>query len=262
MEKKEILDQLNGINGQTLIVNLPDGKSWVEIREQNGADDDLLSNRKRAENLMNFCDFISSITLRTNYTENGRLTPEDVASMPALMKYVILVKSRIHSLGKVIGFTYRWPEGYEENYEEDLEQLVFSDYHNVPEDELIEKPLAIPFYDKLPMDGYFYLTTSKGKELRYIPLNTNGEKYLIDNMLEGKKNDSILARNLEFKDKNTWHKVTSFVTFSTKEMAEIRKDIQINDPEFTGNILIESSKGHKTYYNVMGSPSFFYPGEI
>ena len=42
MEKKEILEQFKAINGETLLVNLPDGKSWVEIREQNGADDDML----------------------------------------------------------------------------------------------------------------------------------------------------------------------------------------------------------------------------
>lgn len=265
MEKKEILEQFKAINGETLLINLPDGKSWVEIREQNGADDDLLSNRRRADSLMNFCDFISSITLRTNYTENGKLTPEDVASMPALMKYVILVNSRMHSLGKTIGFQYKWPEevgGYIENYEEDLSQLVFNDYHNITDEEIIEKPLAIPFYDNLPTDGYYYITTSKGKELRYRPMDTKGEKYLIDNMVEGKKNDAIIARGLEFQDKGQWHKVATFASFSPKEMNEIRKDIQINDPEFTGNILIESSKGHQTYYNVMGSPSFFYPGEI
>lgn len=262
MNNEEIREAVKAINGETLIVNLPDGKSWVEIREQNGADDDLLSNRIRAEKLMNFCDFISSIVIKTNYTDNGKLTPEDVAKMPVLMKYVILVKSRIHSLGQTIGFRYRWPDGFEENYEEDLGQLVFGDYHNVPEEEFLSKELAIPFYDDLPEDGYHYLTTQRGTELRWRNLDTDGELHLISTMEEGKKNDSIKARKLEFKSQGAWHKVYNFSTFTPKEMVEIRKDISLKDPEFTGNIVIESSKGHKSYYNVMGATSFFYPGEI
>ena len=71
----------------------------VTIREQNGADDDILSNPADAATLMNLSKFVASIVVKSDYTQSGRLTVDQVQNMPTLDRYCILINSRIFSLG-------------------------------------------------------------------------------------------------------------------------------------------------------------------
>ena len=93
----------------------------VSIREQNGADDDILSNPVEASNLMNLSRFISAIVVEADYYENGKLTVEQAHNLPVLDRYAILFNSRIFSLGEILDFDYDWKEnGGKASYEQDL----------------------------------------------------------------------------------------------------------------------------------------------
>ena len=54
------------VNSNAMKVNLPDMNAYVYIREQNGEDDDILSNPIKSETLSNFSEFISRIVVDTN----------------------------------------------------------------------------------------------------------------------------------------------------------------------------------------------------
>ena len=51
----------------------PSGK-YCTIREQNGEDEEILSNEADAKNLMNITKFIAGIVTETDFTESGKLT--------------------------------------------------------------------------------------------------------------------------------------------------------------------------------------------
>ena len=55
----------------------PSGFSYT-IREQNGEDEEILSNRADARNLMNITKFIASIVVSTDFTTSGHLLVKDV----------------------------------------------------------------------------------------------------------------------------------------------------------------------------------------
>lgn len=78
------------------------------IREQNGADEDILSNPMDSKNLMNLTKFIQAIVVDTDFTPNRRLTVEDADRIPLNDRYHIIFMSRIFSLGEEVEFEYNW----------------------------------------------------------------------------------------------------------------------------------------------------------
>ena len=133
--------------GQKLTFVAPSGTTFT-IREQNGADDDVLSNARTAKNLMNLSYFIAGIVTETDATPSRKLTAQDALKLPVLDRYCILLNSRIFSLGQTLDFVHDWGKenGGEVNYEQDLEEFLF-DYAEIPSAEVLaSKPDAIPFY--------------------------------------------------------------------------------------------------------------------
>ena len=136
--------------GKKLTFKLPSGYE-VTIREQNGEDDDILSNPVDAKTFMNISKFIAGIVTDTDITATRLLTADDVQKMPSLDRYTIMINSRIFSLGKTLEFRYDW-EGPAEgqvrtiDYEVDLEEEFLFDYGTIPTmQEMEAKPNAIPF---------------------------------------------------------------------------------------------------------------------
>lgn len=238
----------------------PSGYSY-DIREQNGQDEEILSNQFDAKNLMNLTKFIAGIVVHTDFTESGKLLVNDVLKLPLLDRYCILINSRIFSLGPELTFSYQWSKDDVVTYEQDLNEFVF-DYSEIPsEEELKAKPDAIPFYPcgKSVKEPHEFSTTS-GKLIRWQHINGEGEIFLL-NLPETQRtrNSELLARKLEFFVEGNWEKVTNFSLFSMKDMAEIRKEILSNDPIFAGLTPIENPITREvTKYPIMAAPSFFY----
>lgn len=135
---------------RTLVFTAPSGRLF-EIREQNGEDEEIITNPVDSKNLMNLTKYISAIVVKTNATKSGRLTIEDALKLPLLDRYCILFNSRIFSLGEEVEFTYKWDNKDSVTYSQDLREFLF-DYAVLPtEQEMEENPMP-------------FLTTREEKE--------------------------------------------------------------------------------------------------
>lgn len=239
----------------------PSGASYT-IREQNGEDDDILSNPSTAQNLMNLSHFMSAIILdQTFYPNKKTLSAEEVLNLPCNDRYAILINSRIHSIGNILEFTYDWGNNLgKQLYEVDLNDFVFNKpISEITNEDLENKPEAIPLY----LEGSLKdIPINLGdKELLFDVMTGVGEQYQLELPLEKRTaNQKIIARNLRLKVNNQYEKVTNFKMFSVKDMMEIRKAIAESDPLFTGNtkVVHPSNPDLVSYVNILGLPGFFW----
>lgn len=254
---------------QTLLNHLftfvaPSGSSYT-IREQNGEDDDILSNPTTGKNLLNLSYFIASIVVDQNfYPKKGKLSVEDALKLPSNDRYAILLNSRIHSIGNILEFNHDWEDkGGIIGYELDLEEFVFNkSIEDISEEELKLKPEAIPLYpNKEFRDIPFNVGT---KELLFDVLTGESEQYMIELPLDKRtKNQELIARNLRLEINGKYERVTNFRSFSVKEMNAIRKHIMSLDPIFSGNTKINNpNTNESTYVNILSLPDFFWPEGI
>lgn len=238
------------------------------IREQNGADDDVLSNPSEARSLKNLARFISGIVVSTDFTSNGKLTMDDVyTKMPLLDVYTILLRSRIHSLGNEIEFDYDWGKehGGKVGYTQDINEFLH-DYSEVPEEEvLLSKPDAIPFYPSCKDSKDLKIVTPSGKEVYFDLATLKAEAYRINLPLEKQTmNQELISRNLRVMVNDTKQVVRDFRMFSVADMKYIRNQVSLLDPVFKGDILIQnpSDPTMEVEVNIMGLRDFFYQGGI
>lgn len=154
---------------------------FYEIREQNGADEDILSNPVDARTLMNLTKFISAIVVKTDFTAKGKLSVEDALALPVNDRYAIIIQSRIFSLGEEVSFEFDWGKefGGKVMYGQDLHELLFDDYSVSPSEEEVEKkPEAIPYYPMGKKLRDHQIFTSSGKELLFDCMTGESEKNL------------------------------------------------------------------------------------
>lgn len=253
------------LEGQYKTFIAPSGNSYT-IREQNGADDDVLSNPSEAKSLINISRFISRIVVDSTM---GKLTLEKAHNLPSLDRYAILINSRIHSIGSSLEFEYDWGEdGGKQLYEQSLDEylLDYSNQENIQE-EFEQKPNAVPIY---PFRGTFKdleIETKSGKKLKFDILTGAGESAYITLPTEKRtKNAELLVRNLRYQipDTGQWEVVKNFELFSIRDMTDIRKAVAEIDPPFTGKVEIPNPEnpGQIEVLNIVGIPSFFFPEEI
>lgn len=241
---------------------VPSGKYYA-IRQQNGADDDILSNQVEALNLRNLSNFISAIVLETDATTSGRLSPNEAHLIPSLDRYCILFHSRIFSLGETIEFSYDWGNNIKRDYEQDLNEFLLDYSKPFSEEALKEKPNAIPYYPEREKVTDIEIKTSSGKELLFDLLNASGEAYFLNLPREKQtRNAGLRARNLRLLVEGKYDKVTNFSLFSVQDMKEIRKLVFAYDPLFQGITDIENPiNGQIEKVAIMGLDNFFYLGE-
>jgi len=253
---------------------LPSGYS-CEIREQNGEDEEILSNPASIKNFMNINEFIAEIVTHTDFTASGKLLVQEVMKLPLLDRAVILINSRIFSLGEELEFNYKWPrpenskDQAEFTYTQNLKDYIFDDYGVKPdEEELKAKPDAVPYYlldedtnnpGKVKLTDHKF-TLSSGKEIMWDVATVESEQYLMKLGLDNiSRNKDLIARNLRLNVEGNWEKVQNFKLFSVRDMAEMRKEILASDPSFIGTTDIEDPITHnKTQVSILTVPTFFY----
>lgn len=108
---------------RTLDLVAPSGYKYT-IREQNGADEDILSNPVDSKDLTNLAKFIAAIVVSTDFTKSGKLTVEQSRAIPALDRNYILIKNRMFSMGDTVEFDYTFNDGTSYGFEQDLNELV------------------------------------------------------------------------------------------------------------------------------------------
>lgn len=233
----------------------------VAIREQTGNDDGILSNVALNKDAASVNAFIQNIIVGLSHIE-GLPTTEDILDMRLGDKYCILIQSRIFSLGNILKFTYEWVPGATPTaYEEDLNFFVWDYRMPLPKpgdpdyfsDRIKNYPVSV---DQV----YLYLTTSKGKKLRYKYLDGTGEQYLLKLPDSHTNiNSKLIARGLEYQMDTTWITVSDFKLFSSREMGEIRDHLDSNDPQFDGTIVITDPQTNRTQYvSLIGLHDFFF----
>lgn len=242
----------------------PSGSSYT-IREQNGEDDDILSNPSTSRNLLNLSHFISAIVVdQTFYPNGGRISVEEALKLPSNDRYAILLNSRIHSIGSDLEFVHNWGDnGGEVNYELDLNEFVFNKpAEEITEEELASKPEAIPLY---PEHKFVDIEFNVGdKEFKFDLLTGEGEQYMIELPIDKRtKNQELISRNLMLKVNGKYEKITNFRMFSVREMNAIRREVLSRDPLFSGNTkIVNPTTNEYTYINVLSLPDFFWPEGI
>ena len=245
MEKEEL-------TGYNVTFTAPSGYEYT-IREQNGADDDILSNPSEASTLINISRFIAGIV-------------EQAHMMPSLDRYAILIKSRILSNGEDLEFEYDWgPDGGgKSTYCQPLDEYLFDYSKEIDDDTLASKPNAIKPYPLKDKTKDIAFSLSSGKEVKFDLLTGASESYLVNLPLEQRtQNKALVARNLCLLVDGKWEKVSSFHLFSMKDMREIRTNVKAIDPEFSGICtLMNPHNGMSADINIMAIKDFFYPGEI
>lgn len=241
---------------------VPSGYRY-EIREQNGEDEEILSNPMDLKDLMNFTKFIQTIVVHTDFTPSGRLTIQDALRIPVNDRYCILFQSRIFSLGETVEFAYKWDTGTVE-YEQDIRELLYDDYSEegrskLTEPYLNEKPDAIPYYPEGKTFA-FNFKLSTGKEIKFNILDGEGERRLITLPKEKQtRNSPLICRNLQLMVEGKWEKVQNFSGFTVKETHEIRKFVMSVDPTFEGAVDIENPTTKEVLrYPIITAPGFFF----
>lgn len=258
---------------QTHTFVAPSGRTYT-IREQNGQDEEVLTNIGEIKKFMNLNNFLQGIIMSTS-EKQGKLTLQEVMDLPILDRNCIFLQSRIFSIGEEVEFSYRWPdlqepengEKYREiEYIQDLNEYLFDDYSardTITEEELLAKPKAIPFYPDYKQ-GFLVFDLKSGKKIRFKLADGNSELFLMkvpDN--EKTRNTDLFMRNLELNVEGKWERVGNFSLFSTKDMREIRKYVRDYDPtcDLTSYIEDPGRPGESTEIPIMSVASFFFPEE-
>lgn len=253
--------------GKLLTFRLPSGYD-VTIREQNGNDDDILSNNITSKDMSNFNIFIASLVVETNlpFATGGKLTSDSARKLLLRDKYYILIRSRIHSIGNELRIAYDWgKDGGEVEYTEDLNRYIW-EYEKpfpVKGEEGYDKERIEPYIIPNPYDVQEIILES-GRTLRFNLFNGESELIMLKMPIEQITNNSeIKARNLQQLMEGDWVKVESFISFRPKEMSQMKKLIRIADPSFRAMTDIENpTNGQVQVFPILSSVDFFYPEEI
>jgi len=238
-----------------LEVNDPSGAKYI-IREQNGRDEDNLS-RIDSDEATTINRHLATII--ESGPSGRRMTLEDVEKLPLRHKYALLIKSRIFSLGSDLIFDYVWEDDDEPiEYSVDLSEYVM-DYSTIPTEEV--SPLTIlPYSVTSPIT----LTLLSGAQVQFELLDGVGEKMLLGlKPNERTINKNLTARFLKIYDGSKWVLVKNFMSFSAKDMVEIRRAVEEVDPPVTGNTtLVNPRTGESRVIPILGIRDFFYPVKI
>jgi hypothetical protein len=258
--------KLHELYGETVELITPSGFK-VTLRQQNGDDDDVISNAVGSEDGTSINRFVSGIVIDTDLTVTGKLSLEDILRLKLCDKYFIIIASRIFSLGQIMKFSFQWKDIVEPvEYEEDLAKYIWDyskpDFPSEKKDpRYFENRIKPHTYGK-DFSREFIIAT--GKKLMYDYMNGNGEKYLLtlDPLLQS-KNQELLARNIQLWLDNKWIKVENFKNFNPLEMVEIRKEVLENDATTELTTELENPITHnKIPFLIVGTPDFFFPREI
>jgi hypothetical protein len=254
--------------GKVIEFILPSGYK-VRIREQNGADDDIISNPITSQDLSNFRILISSLVLWTDlpFAVNNKISQESVKKMLSRDKWFIVFMSRINSMGSTVKFQYDWNQDGKEvfDFEDDLYDYVWDYSKPMPQEGDPEyRPYRFEPYDHDKAYKDIDITLSTGKALRWR--YSDGESELIQMKAPAEqrtRNLGFKSRNLQQFMDNKWVKVENFQYFTKREIAELDKLISEQDMEFRGLTELEHPiNKEKVLFPIISTHDFFYPREI
>ena len=253
------LIKLKKIHGDVQQLVCPSGLEVV-IRQQNGDDDDVLSNGILIKDGSSAVEFIASLVVDSSI---GILDIAKVFNMRLADKYFIIVASRIFSIGQIVKFTFDWGNDQPPlHYEEDLSVFIWDYAKPLPEkNDPDYSEFRIP---KVEPDSFRELLLSSGKKIKYDFMNGHGEKYLMTLPINKQsKNQELMARRLALETPTGFTLVQSFKSFSPHDMMQIRNDVEKHDKTLElFSKVVHPTTGAVDYLSILGTTDFFYPREI
>lgn len=234
---------------------IPSG-AICKIREQTGADEETLSRVSQNQEAGKLDKFLSGIILGIN----GKAVSADYCKkMKSRDRNYILLQSRIFSLGSTLLFDYEFSNGNKVTFEEDLN--IFT--HDYSDTEFPKESKApYPYTNGAEQEVVFNL--SSGQSCKFNYLTGLGEQKALE--LNKNKliniNSGLVVRDFQIQDETgNWHYIENFNMFTSRFMAEIRKQVKEKDPDF--ELLIEvtdPSTGLKEELSLFSLNDFFFPG--
>jgi hypothetical protein len=237
---------------------VPTGKKYT-IREQTGYDDEVLSQIASLDDADVINRFMAGIIQEDS--EGNKISYEEVLDMKLRDKYVLLIASRIFSLGETLNFEYDWKDGTPvEYYQDDLAQYIWDYSQPFPEPgdpgyvRYRIKPYNPEYREKVEFEIDSQL-------FRFDILDGHGEKYLIK--LQKSQihiNQELLARNFSLKEGDQWLRVRNFNQLTARQIAQVRSRVKMYDDNFEVLTQVE----HPTTriveeIPIIGLRDFFFP---
>ena len=259
-------EKLKELYGDVVTLTTPSSHT-ITIREQTGEDDDILSNAKGVLDGSSTNKFIAGLIVDTDITPSGLFSIDDAKNLRLADKWFIMISSRIFSLGQILKFTYKWVDGLEVEYEEDLGLYIW-DYSDEAE-AFPQKGDPNYFSQRIPPSKLGKqkereLSLKSVKVIKYNFMDGHAEKWLMSLSEEQQSiNVELLARKVQLKMDSGFVKVENFKTFSPRDMMEIRKDVEEYDRAISLiTELIHPNTGDKVDYPLIASTDFFFPREV
>ena len=243
---------------------LPDHREII-IRESNGQDEEDFQTDINVVGISRaLATFLSKITVKLQ-GNIGPVTADDIQAMKLRCIYYIFFKWRQHSLSNIFNFEFQWHnvEG-PSTYSEDLTRYT-PDYFSHVEGETTYDPFAIQPYP-ITNPSYREFNLASGKHIRYEYITGLGENYLLE-LPEGKSTattEMLKARSLQQNISGEWVRVTNFSFFSSKDMAELRGDMEKHDAQFLGITEVPHPLNPKIieYKSLVQTRNFLFPAGI
>lgn len=250
---------------------VPSGDQYV-IREQNLDDDEILSRldmkgTNDSERLENYNNFIRAIVIEGPQGKRP-LTSEEVLNMKNKDKYHILLKSRIHSIGKILKFKTQCrneacEDGKELKFTEDLEQYDNDFKSNEGKGNGFKFQIT-PYIDR-SNSLYDEFVLSTGRKCRYKYMNGHSELLMVNLAKNSVVSDNsmLYIRQLEVWGDGKWNVVSGLNIFGKKEGIELKARVETHDKQ---DMLVMECKcpycKHEWYMPFNAIKDFFFPMEI
>jgi len=168
--ENNLLEELAKVHGKVFEAMLP-SKDKIIIREQNGEDDDILSNLADFKSGESVHNFLAGVIIW--HSRYGKVvTPEMIKKMPQRDKYISLILTRIFSYGDELHFKWQWEDSKKpDEYTEDLNIYIWDYTKPLPKtsDKEYSKFRIEPYTD----DPYQKIeaTLQSGKHVRMSYIN-------------------------------------------------------------------------------------------
>ena len=239
---------------KTLTFIAPDGKEYT-IREQNGHDEDIISNVQDSKDNTSISKFIASVIV------NPILTWQYIQeNMGVATKYYICFKSRILTHGSTLIFKHKFLDGTMVEYEEDLSSWDNNLSKPIPQDAKEGSIVLYPNGAELTRN----LTTPSGKKVVYSILTSEGESQTIGTPQESRSiNDEFRCRGLKQILGEREITIQNFRDFTASDMRFLRKDLEANDINFTLTVPLVNpnpkAEVHIENISLFTVKEFFFP---
>lgn len=252
--------------GEKHDIHLPTGRI-ATIRETNGEDDAIISKMSGAQSGESILNFVANITTHDSVLGRKPMV-DDIRAWPVSDRYYLLYKQRLINQGTLLEFRHTCsnpdcaycrdaePQDKEQDLTEFDGDLTNPDFKAKNSNQVRRYPNG----DKVEVE----FSLSSGKKLKYKILTGELEKKQLDiPQDDNNRNTKLIVRELSVFDNGVWIPLKSFLAFKSKEMSEIRKHVDDNDPLFDPLINFTCNLCKMPYrIPLLSIPAFFWPGEL